>query len=166
MTTTPRTWNAGETVTDTMLNTEIRDQFNSIFAAWTSYTPTWTAATTNPVLGNGTLVGRYLKVGRTCTAHINLTMGSTTTYGAGNYSFALPATTANAGCTYIGHAHLLSGSTRWMGQFVISPAATSASPFFPSTSTNTTAAFMQPTVPVTLASGHQLRITIQYETAS
>lgn len=165
MTTTPRTWNAGETVDDIMMNTEIRDQFNSIFAAWTSYTPTWTAST-NPVLGNGTLIGRYLKVGRTCTLHINLTTGSTTTYGSGNYAWSLPFASANAGCTYIGHAHLLSGSTRWMGQFVISPASTSASPFFPANSTTTTAAFMQPTVPVTLASGHQLRITIQYETAS
>ncbi|AGP56193.1 hypothetical protein [Streptomyces rapamycinicus] len=162
----PRTWNAGETVTDTMLNEEIRDQFNEIFAAWTSYTPTWTAATTNPSLGNGTLIGRYLKVGRTCTAHINLVTGSTTTYGSGNYAWALPFTSANAGCTYIGHAHLLSGSTRWMGQFVISPNSTTASPFFPANSTTTTAAFMQQGAPVTLASGHQVRITVQYETAS
>ncbi|MCP9209276.1 hypothetical protein [Streptomyces cucumeris] len=165
MTFAPRTWNAGETVTDTMLNTEVRDQFNEMFAAWTSYTPAWTAATTNPVLGNGTLAGRYLKVGRTCTAHINLITGSTTTYGAGNYAWALPFAAANAGCSYVGHAHLLAG-TRWMGQTVISPAATTASPFFPTNSTTTTASFLQPTVPVTLASGHQLRMTFTYETAS
>ncbi|WP_063735629.1 hypothetical protein [Streptomyces sp. RTd22] len=165
MTSTPRTWVVGETVTAALMNTEIRDQFNSIFGAWTSYTPTWTASTTNPVLGNGTLIGRYLKVGMTCTTQINLVTGSTTTYGAGNYSWALPFTSANAGCTYIGHAHLLAGP-RWIGQFVISPASSTASPFFPSNSTTTTTVFMQPTVPVTLAAGHQLRITIQYETAS
>ncbi|WP_060952388.1 hypothetical protein [Streptomyces hygroscopicus] len=166
MTFAPRTWVVGETVTAAIMNQEIRDQFSSMFAAWTTYTPTWTAANTNPSLGNGTLIGRYLKVGLTCTAHINLTMGSSTTYGSGNYSWALPFPSANTGCTYIGHAHLLSGSTRWMGQFVISPASTTASPFFPANATTTTAAFMQATVPTVLAATHQLRITVTYETAS
>lgn len=166
MTFAPRTWVVGETVTAALMNTEIRDQFSSFFGAWTNYTPTWTAATTNPTLGNGTLIGRYMKVGLTCTAQINLVMGSTTTYGSGNYSWALPFASANSGCTYIGNAHLLSGSTRWAGQFVISPASSVASPFFPANSTTTTVAFMQASSPVALASGYQLRITVTYETAS
>src|SRR5438477_553743 len=28
-----------------------------------TYTPTWTAVTTNPVIGNGTLTGRFLQIG-------------------------------------------------------------------------------------------------------
>lgn len=90
MTFTPRTWVVGEVVTATLLNTEIRDQLNSMFGAWTSYTPAWTAVTTNPVLGNGTLTGAYMKVGRTCTVMITLTMGSTTTYGSGFWRISLP----------------------------------------------------------------------------
>jgi hypothetical protein len=96
---------------------------------------------------------------------INLIMGSTTRYGSGNYSFDLPATAANAGASYVGNAHLLAG-TRWLGQNVISPAATNTSPFFPTNSTTTTASFMQAAVPATLASTHQLRITGVYEAAS
>jgi hypothetical protein len=62
---------------------------------WTSYTPAWTASTTNPVLGNGTLVGRYSKVGKMVDFAIQLTAGSTTTFGSGQWSFSLPFTVAS-----------------------------------------------------------------------
>jgi hypothetical protein len=91
---TPRTWAVGETVTAAYMNTEIRDQFNSMFAAYTAYTPTWTAVTTNPSLGNGTLVGQYMKIGRICLITWQLTMGSTTTYGSGSWRMSLPFTAA------------------------------------------------------------------------
>jgi hypothetical protein len=161
----PRTWVVGEVVTAALLNQEIRDQINSMLAAWTSFTPTWTAATTNPTLGAGTLVGRYMKIGRTVQYHINLTTASDTTYGAGGYSFALPALSANAGASLVGNAHLLAG-TRWAGHNVVSPNATTTSPFLPTNSTTTTLSQMSGTVPVALASGHQLRITGAYETAA
>ena len=165
MTFTPRTWVVGEVVAAATMNQEIRDQFNSMFAAWTSYTPAWTAATTNPVLGNGTLIGRYMKIGRTVLFHINLITGSTTTYGSGVYSFDLPAAAANAGAAMIGNAHLLAGS-RWNGQLVISANAVTTSPFFPTNSTTTTTQQQTGTIPATLASGHQLRMTGIYEAAA
>jgi hypothetical protein len=55
-----------------------------------TYTPAWTAVTTNPVLGNGTLTGRYVQIGKWVHLSIDLVMGSTTTYGSGSYSFSLP----------------------------------------------------------------------------
>jgi len=94
--TTPRTWVVGEVVTAAQLNTEIRDQFNDLFAAWATYTPTWTATTTNPTLGNGTLNGRYKQIGKTVHLAIELTFGSTTTPGTGTYAFALPATATSS----------------------------------------------------------------------
>ena len=57
---------------------------------WQSYTPVWTAATTNPVLGNGTLVGRYCQIGKTVWVKFRLTIGSTTTLGSGDWSISLP----------------------------------------------------------------------------
>ena len=59
-------------------------------ATWTSFTPTWTATTTNPVIGNGTLAGKYIKIGKTVIAQYHLVAGSTTTFGSGNYRFSLP----------------------------------------------------------------------------
>ncbi|MCX4974209.1 hypothetical protein [Streptomyces sp. NBC_00620] len=165
MTFAPRTWAVGEVVPAAIMNTEIRDQFNSMFAAWTSYTPVWTAATTNPVIGNGVILGRYMKIGRTVLGHINVTMGSTTTYGAGDYSFTLPAAGAASGASLIGAAQLLAGS-RWAGHVVLGSGGSTLSPFFSTTSTDTRLAWMGPTVPVTLAATHQLRMTFIQETAT
>ena len=55
-----------------------------------SFTPTWTAATTNPVLGNGTLEGKYMRTGKQCFAKYRLVAGSTTTFGSGEWIFSLP----------------------------------------------------------------------------
>lgn len=94
MTFAPRTWLAGEVVTAAQLNTEIRDQFNSFFGGWNSYTPVWTTVTTPPTLGNGTLTGQYMKVGRMCTVVIVFTVGTTTAPGTGGWRFSLPFTAA------------------------------------------------------------------------
>lgn len=57
---------------------------------WQSYTPVWTAATTNPSIGNGTLAGTYCVVGKMCVASIFIQFGSTTNAGSGRYSFTPP----------------------------------------------------------------------------
>lgn len=141
------------------------DTYFKVPGAWTAYTPSWTAATTNPSLGNGTIAGRYQKVGRQVTIHINLIAGSTTAYGSGNYNFSLPFTAANNGCSYIMSAHLL-GNDRWIGQTVISPGVATTSAFFPTSGTNNKAAFWQPGSPETFANGSQIRITGSYESAT
>ena len=96
--TTPGTWVAGETVTAALLNTHVRDNLNAIGGAWTSYTSSWGASTTNPSLGNGTLVAAYMQAGKYVAYRILLTAGSTTTVGSGFYTFMLPtsANTPNA----------------------------------------------------------------------
>lgn len=58
--------------------------------AWTIYAPAWTATTTNPAIGNGTKTGAWNKVGSTVHFVIHLVMGSTSTYGSGNWQFDLP----------------------------------------------------------------------------
>jgi hypothetical protein len=95
--------------------------------------------------------------------HINLTCGSTTTYGSGNYNWTLPPfAAANLGASMIGSAQLL-GTNRWAGQTVISPTATSISTFFPPSQTDCRLAFHSQGVPETMASGTQVRITGSYE---
>lgn len=165
MTFTPRTWVVGEVVAAATMNTEIRDQFNSMFAAWTTYTPTWTSSGTAPAIGNGTLLGRYMKIGRTVICHINMTTGSLSTYGTGNYNWSLPVQAANAGASIVGSAHLL-GVDRWVGQIVISPNASNCSAFLPISATNTRTDFMTNSRPETIAAGAQVRLTFVYESAS
>jgi hypothetical protein len=59
---------------------------------WTTYTPAWTAVTTNPAIGNGTLTGKYIiRPGGTCILRIYLVAGGTTMFGSGAWSFGMPA---------------------------------------------------------------------------
>lgn len=58
--------------------------------AWNTYTPAWTADTTNPAIGNGSLTGKYAIVGKTCHFTMLMQFGSTTTYGSGNYFLSYP----------------------------------------------------------------------------
>jgi hypothetical protein len=91
---TLRTWLAGEKLTATLLNEQVRDPLKEIGDAWTAYTPTWTATTTNPAIGNGSITGAFIEAGKLIFFRFNITMGSTTTFGSGSYVISLPATSA------------------------------------------------------------------------
>lgn len=162
----PYTGQAYHNGTDLLLwNGTSWDTYLKAPGAWTSYTPAWTGSGSNPAVGNGTLIGRYQKFGRTVIAHINLTCGSTTTYGSGNYNFTVPFAAASAGASFVGNAMLL-GTDRWAGQINISPAASTLAPFFNLSTTNSRIDFMTPTRPETLANTAQLRLTFEYESAT
>lgn len=84
---------------------------------WLTYTPTWTAATTNPVIGNGTIAGRYYKTGHLVCFSIYILGGSTTTGGSGIYALSLPVTPLATGNYVVGsysgildHTGVASGS--------------------------------------------------------
>jgi hypothetical protein len=66
--------------------------FATSLQTWTAYTPTWTAVTVNPAIGNGTLTGHYVQFGKTVHYTIQLTAGGTTTFGTGNWQFTFPVT--------------------------------------------------------------------------
>lgn len=89
MSTTPRTWVVGEVVTAAEMNTEIRDQFSDLFAAWTSWTPTLGASTTAPT--NLDLFGRYKQVGKSVLGQFSIGWNASSTAGSGTYQgFTLP----------------------------------------------------------------------------
>jgi len=58
--------------------------------AWTAYTPIWTTNASSPAVGNGSLSGKYKWTGNTVNVHVNLSVGSTTTFGSGFWLFTLP----------------------------------------------------------------------------
>lgn len=80
---------------------------------WDSWTPTWTSSGSAPSIGNGTLSGAYIVVGKTCFFRIKFVGGSTTTWGTGSYFINLPVAghsgiAANDGFTLNGYAEDLS----------------------------------------------------------
>lgn len=158
--TSPRTWVAGETVTAALLNTHIRDNEKAIGDPWTSYTPTWTG-TSNPAIGNGTIAGKYMAAGKLIHYRIQVTMGSTTTYGTGNWNLTLPV--APAGLSTFATLGGASGyDSSASSAFMLMPIFNGGSTFI---LINPSSAGTSATSPFTWASGDILSISGTYEAA-
>ncbi|WP_435107785.1 hypothetical protein [Nocardiopsis synnemataformans] len=75
-------WLAGQRIT--------AERLRAGQGVWQPYTPSWTAATTNPSIGNGQIIGRWMQVGTTVDFMLRIVAGSTTSFGNGPYDFGLP----------------------------------------------------------------------------
>jgi len=134
---------------------------NVILGDWVAWTPVWTATTTNPVIGNGTLTGRYTRIGNTVHASIYLLFGSTTTAGSGVYYFSLPVAANASYINYWGGSwtatdvtvNNFNGSVRAYGYTTIQLPFTGGS------------AYVAHQTPMTWGSGDSLRIHWTYEAA-
>jgi hypothetical protein len=82
---------------------------------WTAYTPTWTTDGTAPNIGNGTLSGRYKTVGKVVAFNIRVLMGTTTTYGSGNWRFGLPVNSQSAFNVVVPATYLQNGVAWYYG---------------------------------------------------
>jgi len=137
--------------------------FSTTVGAWVSYTPTWTASTTNPAIGNGTITGFYTQIGKTVTAVIEVVAGSTTTFGSGRYSFSLPSGLPTTSKRFLGSgAALRTGAAFYSG-----PAFNGD---FNYAITTTLVAIMQPTgviqsTTAAWSTGDIFNLEIIYETA-
>ena len=128
---------------------------------WTVYSVVWTAATTNPAIGNGTLVGRYARIGKSVTYGVRLKAGSTTTFGSGVWYFSLPFQAVNNTVLYCGSFHIYdAGTTRYSGIALVSPNETEITRF---ARDNTGAWQLHSTNPMTWAENDELDFTITYE---
>lgn len=152
-------WTAGQRIT--------AQRLNDMVGAWTSYTPTWTADTTNPSLGNGTLEGRYAKIGGGYAFAIRLQFGSTTTAGSGNYHFALPAQASGSMSNQEFTGQGFVGANRYNISGLIQANQTTLSIFAPgsSTASNIAAISSSGLGGNAWASGNEIRISGFYEAA-
>jgi hypothetical protein len=134
--------------------------------AWTAYTPTLTASTTNPT--NWTQTGYYTTFGKTVFVKFRLTATASVTAGSGTYRIALPlaASTSLGGDVEVGDINMYDSSA---GSQIIGSV-------YISSSTPTIALFSYPTsltalgvvtnaAPYTWASGDTIRGTFTYEAA-
>ncbi len=152
---------------DTVItNSQITDLRVQSGPKWTTYTPTLSADGGSPTLGNGTVLGRYIRSGRLCTVEFALTLGTTTNFGTGNLYVALPFTMATP-----------SPTRTTIGSFeAFRPSDTSSQqgaviPITPWTKValvphNSVAAVQGASVPWAWATGYGLTFNATYETAS
>ena len=128
------------------------------FGEWVTYTPKWTAHTGTPSLGNGTLTGRYCKVGKMVIVNMSLTFGSTTSVaGTETWYISLPITSAG-----LGHGVWVafeSGVKFHTGILQVSTGATKTNSFF----TPDGQGYFSETRPHTWKENDQLAFTAIYE---
>lgn len=129
-------------------------------SALTTYVPTWTGSSVNPAIGNGTLSGRYVQIGKLVKVSIAMSAGSTTTFGTGDWRFSLPVAghatiESNGEARYFDSSGsaFYRGLARWNG--TILQARTNASPTVLVDATN----------PFTWATSDSLYIDLWYEAA-
>jgi hypothetical protein len=131
--------------------------------AYAAYTPTWTSTGTAPAIGNASIVARYSQIGEIVHAYGFIAFGSSSTYGTGSYTFALPV---NAVQTYlIGTTFMFDNST---GNLMQGLASTSGASLFSSRYGATyggTITDMGQTAPWTWAENDVFAWNIRYELA-
>lgn len=74
----------------TVTNAKLSTAAGEVGAAWASVTPTLTASSSDPTIGNSTISGWWTRVGKTVTYRARLVIGSTFSVGSGSYRFSLP----------------------------------------------------------------------------
>ena len=129
--------------------------------AYTAYTPTLT----NVTLGNGTRVGRYLRVGNLCHVEFSFTLGSTSAV-AGSLVFSLPFNANLAAFRTKGAATLYdSGTQVLMGNSFINAANTCAVTAIGTSLTTMSEVGLSATVPFTWTTGDEISVFLVYEVA-
>lgn len=126
-----------------------------------SYAVAWTGG--SPVVGNGSLSGAYSRKGKEVTIRINLGIGSTTTFGAGAWTFSTPVTSANEGFNYVGAVFArCAGAAPNAGVPIVAPNALTCQIF----STNGAAANWGSATPGAWANGDSVQIQVTYKAAN
>lgn len=159
---TARTWLAGEDPTAAVYNQHIRDQFRVLGDAYLAYIPVWTGATTNPVIGNGSITGFYRAVGKHISFRVLILAGSTTTFGSGAYSITyppfIPADSSGPGNP--GITGFYNNGANPAGFFVLGNTSTTFRMVMASTNS-----YMSQAVPAAHANGDEICVGGSYEAA-
>lgn len=121
-----------------------------------SYTPTWTGSGSNPAIGNGSIVGAWSRDGNNVTVSITVTMGSTTTYGAGSYSFGLPFPAAK---NSVGQCHISSSGVGYYTAIPLVSALASVFAMYIAGGSN----LVGPTLPVTFKANDVITVSFTYQ---
>jgi hypothetical protein len=128
---------------------------NFKFTTVRTYVPTWTGAVSNPVIGNGALAGEFFVANGMCQVTIQMNAGSTTTFGSGTWSFALPVTCRSINSQMGSALALDAGTLYYVGTAFASGTVMQVT--FDQTGNQA-----QATVPFTWATGDTLQMTVSY----
>jgi len=129
--------------------------------AWGTYTPVWTASSTNPTLGNGGAEGYYSQTGKQVMFSIEINVGSTTKRGVGGYAFTLPVPPATNRRQVAAANVLRYGTTEYPGVAIINGGKVDHIDI----ATASAGQYLSHSVPATLPTGSLITVTGCYEAA-
>ena len=131
--------------------------------AWTAYTPTVTASTTNPT--GHTAVGAYIRIGKMVVCRVRVTFAATA--GSGTYSFTAPLAIATIGSIGWPHgsASLYDASTGKFFGGAVSPANNTTFQVWVQKD-STGLVWAQATDPLTMDANDMVQFTAIYETSA
>jgi hypothetical protein len=124
---------------------------------WIAYTPSWTNEDGGtPSVGDGTLTGKYMKVGATVWVSVKLHIGSTTTYGTegGAWVFGLPVVNQGLIMTGLG---VLSHGVVWGLGFMLQTLGT-----FRVSAVTPAMGYLSDQVPFVAATGDEYEFTLMF----
>jgi hypothetical protein len=140
-------YQAGAGTATTSLNTD----FDSVF-----FQPVWTAASVNPVIGNGSINGAFSRSGQRVKYTVLLTIGSTTTLGTGNWLISIPQLSQSY--NDIGASFYVTAGAVYCGIARINTATSLVTCYAASSTANA----VQSTIPAAWVNGNTLEFTIEY----
>ena len=121
-----------------------------------AFTPTWGSSGTAPSIGNGSILGEYVRAGGVVHWRVTITPGSTTTFGSGEYTVSLPTACRGAEAGPVGSSYLYAAAYR-VG--VVAPTGpTTIKVYHDATPTTAWSA----TSPATFALGHKMTLAGSY----
>ena len=157
-------WQAGLTAGEILT----ADTLNTIGAPWETFTVGWKAASSNPVIGNGTKVGKYSQFNALVIVQISILPGSTTTFGSGQFiiDLPIPAKATLSQYSNTGFGYLIDSSAARCEIATTAVLNSSTTQIGIKYGPNTGAfGDVSSTVPFTWANGDQIHITFIYEAA-
>ena len=135
---------------------------SAFFSPWQAYDAEWRATGSNPAIGDGSIVGRFRRLGTRVEVNVTVTCGSTTTFGSGSYVVTMPPNCAGRNVTngtQNGHLTMFVGASSYPGNVQLLPGGTDMHLIHASSPQ----ANASPTVPGTWANGDRFVITAEFE---
>lgn len=144
----------------------LENYLNQEVGRFTSYTPTWTGALTNPTIGNGTITGSYTQFGKLVIAEARINANQGSTFGSGTYFMTVPVAmnpaTTSIERRQIGTAFLYDGTVGRGYVMAVQQYDATTAWFVPD---NTSNARWSPTSPFTFDQYSEFRMLLTYEAA-
>ena len=150
-------------IVDTSANTSKKISLENLtggLGEWVTYTPTWTSNIGTPSLGNGTITGKYFRLGKMVIINVSLNFGSTTSVaGTDTWYISLPIQSAGLGNGV--WVAFESGVKFYTGILQVSPGETTIVGFYASDGQG----YLSETRPHTWKANDHLRFTAIYQVA-